>query len=111
MKRYVLAHRNSIDGLELEKDVSVPQLRSSTDVSLNVTRRGHPADLKILINIKALSLNARDLQIVTNDYPAPHAIPDRVVPISGMSTSLTSMRISRYCLRQSVAHGQMVLES
>jgi hypothetical protein len=40
-------------------------------------------ELQIIINIKALSLNARDLQIVTNDYPAPHAVPERVVPVSG----------------------------
>lgn len=35
------------------------------------------------VNIKYLSLNARDLQIVTNDYPAPHVVPQDVVPVSG----------------------------
>jgi NADPH:quinone reductase-like Zn-dependent oxidoreductase len=29
-----------------------------------------------------MSLNARDIQIVSNDYPAPHAVPCDVVPIS-----------------------------
>jgi hypothetical protein len=33
MKRYVVKHRNAIDGLELQEDVPVPELRSSTDVS------------------------------------------------------------------------------
>lgn len=40
---------------------------------------------QIRINIKYLSLNARDLQIVTGDYPAPHDIPQDCVPVSGMS--------------------------
>ena len=38
---------------------------------------------QIRINIAYLSLNARDLQIVNDEYPAPHAIPDKVVPVSG----------------------------
>lgn len=33
MKRYILAHRNGIDGLNLETDAPVPELRSSTDAS------------------------------------------------------------------------------
>ncbi|KAK8870130.1 hypothetical protein IAR55_000700 [Kwoniella newhampshirensis] len=67
MKRYVVSHRRGIDGLTLETDAPVPGLRSSTDIR---------------INIKYLSLNARDLQIVTNDYPAPHSVPQDVVPVS-----------------------------
>ncbi|KAK1925992.1 putative alcohol dehydrogenase [Papiliotrema laurentii] len=67
MRRFVISHRNGIDGLALETDAPVPELQTPTD---------------IIINIKALSLNARDLQIVTNDYPAPHAVPERVVPVS-----------------------------
>ncbi|WVR06228.1 hypothetical protein IAU60_003258 [Kwoniella sp. DSM 27419] len=67
MKRYVLAHRNGFDGLKLETDAPVPELRTSTD---------------ILVRIKALSLNARDIQIAKNDYPAPHAVPEGVVPVS-----------------------------
>jgi hypothetical protein len=46
---------------------------------------GMGADVQIRVNIKALSLNARDLQIVTGDYPAPHVVPDNCVPISGQS--------------------------
>lgn len=41
------------------------------------------AHAQIRINIKCLSLNARDLQIATNDYPAPHDVPEGVVPVSG----------------------------
>ncbi|WWD19941.1 hypothetical protein CI109_104413 [Kwoniella shandongensis] len=67
MKRYVVSHQNGIDGLTLQTDAPVPELRSSTDIR---------------INIKYLSLNARDLQIATNNYPAPHAVPQDVVPIS-----------------------------
>jgi hypothetical protein len=37
MKRYVVKHRNAIDGLELQEDV--PVLRSSTDVSATLTLR------------------------------------------------------------------------
>jgi hypothetical protein len=39
MKRYVVKHRNAIDGLELQEDVPVPELRSSTDVSATLTLR------------------------------------------------------------------------
>lgn len=28
-------------------------------------------------------MNARDLQIITDDYPAPHDVPAGVVPIAG----------------------------
>lgn len=42
--------------------------------------------LQIRINMEYLSLNARDLQIVTNDYPAPHSVPQDVVPVSGTCT-------------------------
>lgn len=38
---------------------------------------------QIRVNIKCLSINARDLQIVTGDYPAPHEVPQDCVPISG----------------------------
>jgi len=51
-------------------------------------RLGGEADDKIRINIKCLSLNARDLQIATNDYPAPHDVPKGVVPVSGRSNIL-----------------------
>jgi hypothetical protein len=33
MRRYVLAHRNGIDGLELEQNVPAPELKTPTDVS------------------------------------------------------------------------------
>ena len=39
--------------------------------------------MQVKIRIKALSLNARDIQILHNEYPAPHAVPENVVPISG----------------------------
>ncbi|WRT68120.1 uncharacterized protein IL334_005095 [Kwoniella shivajii] len=67
MKRYIISHRNGIDGLLLHIDAPKPELRSSTDIR---------------INIKYLSLNARDLQIVNNDYPAPHDVPQDCVPVS-----------------------------
>ncbi|ORY35335.1 putative alcohol dehydrogenase [Naematelia encephala] len=67
MKRYVISHRNGIDGLKLEEAAPVPELRSPTDIR---------------INIKALSLNARDLQIINNNYPAPHVVPQDCVPVS-----------------------------
>lgn len=38
---------------------------------------------QVLVKLKALSLNARDLQIATNTYPAPHPIPEPLVPVSG----------------------------
>ncbi|KAL7418361.1 hypothetical protein Q5752_006819 [Cryptotrichosporon argae] len=67
MKRYAISHQKGIDGLVLETDAPVPALRGPTDIR---------------INIKYLSLNARDLQIVTDDYPAPHDVPKNVVPVS-----------------------------
>ncbi|OCF36059.1 alcohol dehydrogenase [Kwoniella heveanensis CBS 569] len=67
MKRYIISHRNGIDGLVLQTDAPVPELRSPTDIR---------------IKIKALSLNARDIQIVKNEYPAPHDVPQDCVPIS-----------------------------
>jgi hypothetical protein len=33
MKRYVVSHREGIDGLKLETDAPVPELRGPTDVS------------------------------------------------------------------------------
>ncbi|WVQ94031.1 hypothetical protein IAU59_001109 [Kwoniella sp. CBS 9459] len=67
MKRYIISHRNGIDGLVLQTDAPLPELRSPTDIR---------------IRIKALSLNARDIQIVKNEYPAPHDVPQDCVPIS-----------------------------
>ncbi|WWD03159.1 hypothetical protein V865_001206 [Kwoniella europaea PYCC6329] len=67
MKRYIVSHREGINGLKLQTEVPVPELRSPTDIR---------------INIKYLSLNARDLQIVNNDYPAPHDVPQDCVPVS-----------------------------
>ena len=37
---------------------------------------------QILIKVHAICLNARDLQIATSTYPAPHSIPDNLVPVS-----------------------------
>ncbi|KIR33602.1 alcohol dehydrogenase [Cryptococcus deuterogattii MMRL2647] len=76
MKRYVLAHRNDLSGLNFEQDAPVPQIEKPTE---------------ILINIKALSLNARDLQIATNQYPAPHPIPDGIVPVSDASGEVVAV--------------------
>ncbi|KAI5474553.1 hypothetical protein MNV49_003051 [Pseudohyphozyma bogoriensis] len=67
MKQYTLSHRKDLSGLTLATDATVPKLTSPTQV---------------LINMKALSLNARDLQIATGIYPAPHTIPDDLVPVS-----------------------------
>ncbi|WWC62251.1 uncharacterized protein I303_104847 [Kwoniella dejecticola CBS 10117] len=67
MRRYIISHREGIDGLVLRKDEPIPHLRGPTDIR---------------IRIKYLSLNARDLQIVTNDYPAPHEVPQDCVPVS-----------------------------
>jgi hypothetical protein len=93
MRKYVLAHRNGIDGLELQADEPIPQLRSSTDVrQCRLYCSKHILTKQILIRIKALSLNARDLQIVNNDYPAPHPIPDRVVPVSGKQNNIRCER-------------------
>ncbi|KAK4689050.1 hypothetical protein P7C73_g1063, partial [Tremellales sp. Uapishka_1] len=81
MKRYIVAHRQGIDGLELQTDAPVPLLRTPTDVSLK--KQDDVIDLnQIRISIKFLSLNARDLQIVRSDYPAPHEVPHNVVPVS-----------------------------
>lgn len=52
----------------LQPDAALPVLSSPT---------------QIIIRIKAISLNARDIQIATNAYPAPHAIPNDLVPVSG----------------------------
>ncbi|KIR27228.1 alcohol dehydrogenase [Cryptococcus deuterogattii 99/473] len=76
MKRYVLSHRNDLSGLNFEQDAPVPQIEKPTE---------------ILINIKALSLNARDLQIATNQYPAPHPIPDGIVPVSDASGEVVAV--------------------
>ena len=93
MKRYILAHRNDVSGLTLETSAAVPELSSPTKVShsflgksqcsLSLTTQERAE--QILIRIRALSLNARDLQIATNIYPAPHPIPDKLVPVSGWS--------------------------
>ena len=44
-----------------------------------------------MIRIKAISLNARDLQIAQDDYPAPHAIPEGVVPVSDGSGDVVAV--------------------
>lgn len=41
MRKYVLAHRNGIDGLELETAAPIPELRSPTDVGQR-DERGRP---------------------------------------------------------------------
>jgi len=84
MKQYVLAHRNGINGLALETGVSLPGLRGPKDVS----KVWYRLDDQIQIRIKCLSLNARDLQIVTSDYPAPHRVPEGVIPVSGEQFAL-----------------------
>lgn len=90
MKQYNLAHRNGIEGLELKTDAPIPLLRSPKDVCVSYRLAGE-ADNKIRINIKCLSLNARDLQIATNDYPAPHDVPEGVIPVSGRSIECTRL--------------------
>lgn len=67
MKQYTLAHRKDFSGLTLNENAPKPAIQSSTEV---------------LVKIKALSLNARDLQIASGTYPAPHDIPDNLVPVS-----------------------------
>jgi NADPH:quinone reductase-like Zn-dependent oxidoreductase len=67
MKQYQLSHRKDFSGLTLHTDIPRPELRNPTDV---------------VIKIHAISLNARDLQIATDQYPAPHAIKDNLVPVS-----------------------------
>lgn len=68
MKRYTLTHRKDFSGLSLDTAAPLPTLSSPT---------------QIMIRIKALSLNARDVQIATDGYPAPHPVPENLVPISG----------------------------
>lgn len=99
MKQYTLAHRNDLDGIVLNEDAPMPELRSPTDVSRPFTCLASQADWQIRINIKAFSLNARDLQIATGCYPAPHDVPENVVPISGTSRF-------KFCL--AIADGKMV---
>ncbi|KAL1409735.1 hypothetical protein Q8F55_003732 [Vanrija albida] len=67
MKQYNLAHRTGLDGVVLRNDAPEPKLTGPND---------------ILIRIKALSLNARDIQVANGTYPAPHPIPENVVPVS-----------------------------
>jgi NADPH:quinone reductase-like Zn-dependent oxidoreductase len=67
MKQYTLAHRKDFSGLTLNADVPKPSIQNPTEV---------------LVKIKALSLNARDLQIANGTYPAPHDIPENLVPVS-----------------------------
>ncbi|KAJ9121225.1 hypothetical protein QFC24_004900 [Naganishia onofrii] len=67
MKQYTLAHRKDFSGLTLRTDAPRPAIQSPTEV---------------LLKIKALSLNARDLQIANGSYPAPHDIPENLVPVS-----------------------------
>jgi NADPH:quinone reductase-like Zn-dependent oxidoreductase len=40
-----------------------------------------PTPTSVLINIKAISLAARDLQILRGNYPAPHSILPNLVPV------------------------------
>lgn len=56
----------SLDGLVLE-DVSLPSQLGPTDV---------------LVEVHAVSLNARDYQIATGTYPAPTSPPAGLVPVS-----------------------------
>ncbi|RSH88862.1 hypothetical protein EHS25_003090 [Saitozyma podzolica] len=39
-----------------------------------------PSPTSIIVNIKALALAARDLQILNGSYPAPHALLENLVP-------------------------------
>lgn len=36
MKRYVLAHRNDLSGLNFEQDAPVPQIEKPTEVSVTI---------------------------------------------------------------------------
>lgn len=65
MQQYKLYKQGSTDGLRLET-VEKPKLRSSTEV---------------MIKVHAISLNARDNQIVNGTYGAP--VQEGVVVISG----------------------------
>lgn len=67
MKQYTLSHRKDFSGLTLTADAAKPTIQTSTEV---------------LVKIKALSLNAWDLQIANGTYPAPHDIPENLVPVS-----------------------------
>jgi NADPH:quinone reductase-like Zn-dependent oxidoreductase len=67
MRQYQLSHRKDFSGLTLHDDIPKPKLSTATEV---------------MIKIRAISLNARDLQIATDQYPAPHAIKDNLVPVS-----------------------------
>ncbi|RXK42417.1 hypothetical protein M231_00407 [Tremella mesenterica] len=40
-----------------------------------------PTPTSVLVNVKALALSARDLQIVKGEYPAPHAVHPGTVPV------------------------------
>lgn len=66
MRQYQLAHRTDFSGLTLHSDVPQPR----------------PGPSEVIVKIRAISLNARDLQIATDKYPAPHAIKDDLVPVS-----------------------------
>jgi NADPH:quinone reductase-like Zn-dependent oxidoreductase len=70
MKQYTLSHRKDFSGLTLNADAPKPSIQSPTEV---------------LVKIKALSLNARDLQVANGTYPAPHDIPENLVPVSDAS--------------------------
>lgn len=85
MKRFIIAHRNGIDGLEYQPEAPVPELRSSTDVctSSHVFQKDQVLTAQIRINVKCMTLNNRDVQIVNNDYPAPHPILKDCVPVAG----------------------------
>jgi NADPH:quinone reductase-like Zn-dependent oxidoreductase len=67
MRQYQLSHRKDFSGLTLHDDIPKPKLSTATEV---------------MVKIRAVSLNARDLQIATDQYPAPHAIKDNLVPVS-----------------------------
>lgn len=70
MKQYTLAHRKDFSGITLNANAPKPAIQSPTEV---------------IVKIKALSLNARDLQVANGTYPAPHDIPENVVPVSDAS--------------------------
>lgn len=67
MRQYQLSHRKDFSGLTLHDDIPKPKLSTATEV---------------MVKIRVISLNARDLQIATDQYPAPHAIKDNLVPVS-----------------------------
>jgi hypothetical protein len=90
MQRYIITERTGVNGLRLETDATIPQIKGPNDVGVEFWRFSHLLMEQIRIKIKALSLNARDIQILNDEYPAPHAIPENVVPISGMLTHRAS---------------------